>query len=494
MSAVASSSLEAEYLQEHLADLQGNIVRGYRRNWVRHLMLMVDTPTAARRFLAAAVAGTDGAPAITTASEWPNGVKPETCFNIGLTFGGLRALGVPDASLACFPIEFAQGMVARAVKLGDVGTSDPRLWDKPFDTPDHIHVVATIHADDRDHLDLVQSQLQAFESGAAFTLLGAVEGNAYDGANVHFGYKDGISQPRFVGIHDPERTPDRQPLAPLGSLLLGFRTAYEGVEWCVPQPDALGRLGCFNAFRVLEQDVAGFEDYLDTAATFLLKGPHGDELLPPGSEKKWVGAPSPHAAMRELVAAKICGRWRNGTPLRLSPHTPDPETPSGEKISETAFDYDAGVGFARDDGVNCPHGAHIRRCNPRGGTIVQRVANNTRRLVRRGTPYGPPYDPTKRDTEKRGLLGNFMCANLGAQFEAVMCDWLNLGLQDPQITGTNDPLLGVNDGEGSFFDIPLKEGKTVRLDGLPRFVNTRGGAYAFLPSVPALRYIASLGA
>lgn len=75
-----------------------------------------------------------------------------------------------------------------------------------------------------------------------------------------------------------------------------------------------------------------------------------------------------------------------------------------------------------------------------------------------------------------------------------MCDWLNLGLQDPQITGTNDPLLGVNDGEGSFFDIPLKDGKTVRLDGLPRFVNTRGGAYAFLPSVPALRYIASLGA
>jgi deferrochelatase/peroxidase EfeB len=476
-----------------LADLQGNIVRGYRRAWVRYLMLEVDDPAPAKRFLGAAAAGTGGAPAITTASEWPEGVKPASCFNIALTWRGLAALGLPDATLSSFPTEFIKGMTARAVKLGDVGDSDPSRWDKPFDQPDRIHVIATIHADDRDHLDQVQSQVQAFESGAAFTLLGAVEGNAYDGANVHFGYKDGISQPRFDRIHDSERTPDRQPLAPLGSLLLGFRTVYEGVEWRVPQPDTLGLYGSFNAFRVLEQDVAGFEAYLDSAATILLDGPHVDELLPPEILKTWNGKPSRHAAMRELIAAKMCGRWRNGTPVRLSPHTPDPVSSSGEKISETAFDYDAREELEQDDGLRCPHGAHIRRCNPRGGAIVQRVANNTRRLVRRGTPYGPVYNPDIPDTEKRGLLGNFMCANLGAQFEAVMCDWVNLGLQDPHVTGSNDPLLGVNDVESSWFDIPLKDGKVVRLEALPRFVNTRGGAYLFQPSIPALRHMAAAG-
>ena len=30
-----------------------------------------------------------------------------------------------------------------------------------------------------------------------------------------------------------------------------------------------------------------------------------------------------------------------------------------------------------------------------------------------------------------------------------MCDWLNLGLQDPDITGFNDPLLGANEPETS---------------------------------------------
>jgi len=30
------------------------------------------------------------------------------------------------------------------------------------------------------------------------------------------------------------------------------------------------------------------------------------------------------------------------------------------------------------------------------------------------------------------------------------------------------------------------------LDGLPRFVTTRGGAYCFLPSITGLRYLADL--
>ena len=154
-------------------------------------------------------------------------------------------------------------------------------------------------------------------------------------------------------------------------------------------------------------------------------------------------------------------------------------------MSLTDFDYDSS---------RCPYGAHIRRCNPRGGQIVQRVANNSRRLVRRGMPYGPLYDPANpRDPElERGLLSNFIGASLGAQFEAMSCDWLNLGLQDPRITGSNDPMLGANDLKTSWFDLPLRSGRTIRLRGLPRFVQTRGGAYTFLPSLSAIRFLGSL--
>ena len=270
-------------------------------------------------------------------------------------------------------------------------------------------------------------------------------------------------------------------------MLLGHPTNLEGLTWRVPQPAALGHNGTFNAFRVLKQDVAGFEEYLDQAASDLLKHPQVDEVLPPGAEAKIcqvlsIAPPSRHGALREVVAANLCGRWRDGTPLALSADTPDPH------VDQAKFDY--------DHNSRCPYGAHIRRCNPRGGQIVQRVANNSRRLVRRGVPYGPPYNGTQTGNEsrpepERGLLGNFIGASLGAQFEAMSCDWLNLGLQDPRITGSNDPITGTNDPDTSWFDLPLKSGSTIRLRGLPEFVSTRGGAYTFLPSLSAIHYLGS---
>jgi deferrochelatase/peroxidase EfeB len=464
-----------------LADLQGNILRGYtKKPHVRYLILEVADPGAARRWLAASVSGRgDGVPQITSGDWGAN--RPDTCFNIGLTYEGLRALGTPTASLEMFPNEFVEGMTARAVKLGDVGPSAPESWPAPFNEPKRIHFIATIHAEKVDQLNEVQKRALP-EGGQAFRLLGTREGYSFPGDFVHFGYRDNITQPRFEEVPDSQRHPDRQPRAPLGTVLLGHPTNLEGLMWRVPHPLELGHNGTFNAFRVLKQDVAGFEEYLDRAASDLLEHPQGGKLLPHGEEEKIGKGLSRCAALREIVAANLCGRWRDGTPLALSADAPDP------KADLTDFDY-VGVGDSR-----CPHGAHIRRCNPRGGQIVQRIANNSRRLVRRGVPYGPPYDlakPRDGDEPERGLLGNFIGASLGAQFEAMSCDWLNLGLQDPRITGSNDPISGANDPCTSWFDLPLNSGGTIRLRGLPQFVSTRGGAYTFLPSLKAIHYLGS---
>ncbi len=472
-----------------LADLQGNILRGYtKKPHVRYLILEVADRGAARRWLAASISGRDhGVPQITT-GNW-GAAKPDTCFNIGLTYEGLRALGTPSSSLEMFPNEFIEGMTARALKLGDVGPSAPETWPSPFDEPRRIHLIATIYAGTVRQLDEVQ---QSALDRNALTLLGTREGYNFRDDYVHFGYRDNIMQPRFEGVHDPQTHADGQPRAPLGTVLLGHSTNLEGLKWRVPQPAALGHNGTFNAFRVLKQDVVGFEEYLDQAASDLLKNPQVDELLPQGAEAKIgqvlsieglsIEGLSRHGALREVVAANLCGRWRDGTPLALSADAPDPN------VNKANFDY--------VDGSRCPYGAHIRRSNPRGGQIVQRIANNSRRLVRRGMPYGPAYDPAKHDRDKpepeRGLLGNFIGASLGAQFEAMSCDWLNLGLQDPRITGSNDPIAGANDPGMSWFDLPLKSGGTIRLRGLPQFVSTRGGAYTFLPSLSAIRFLGSL--
>jgi Dyp-type peroxidase family len=460
------------------ADVQGNILRGYRKPRVRYLILEVADRAAARRWLAASISGRNDAPQITTEKPKHAGKPPAACFNIGLTFEGLQALGTPRASLDMFPSEFVEGMSARAVKLGDVGASAPATWPAPFNEPRRIHLVASIYADDDAQLERLQHQ--AIGDGKAFRLLGTRDGWISRDDHVHFGYRDNIAQPRFKEVHDLERHADGQPLAPLGTVLLGYETNFEGLMWRVPH--AVGHNGSFNAFRVLKQDVAGFEAYLDEAATQLLHDLHGYELLPDGAETKIGKGLSRRAALREVVAAKMCGRWRSGAPLMLSPDTPEP--PYDQSLNR--FDY---VG---EDSFRCPYGAHIRRSNPRGGQIVQRVANHSRRIVRRGMPYGPDYDPAKPDNEERGLLGNFLGANLAAQFEAMSYDWINLGLQDPRITGSNDPLVGANDDETGWFDVPLKSGATIRLKTMPRFVQTRGGAYTFLPSISAIRFLGSL--
>jgi hypothetical protein len=115
-------------------------------------------------------------------------------------------------------------------------------------------------------------------------------------------------------------------------VLLGHPTAFEQLTWTLPDPPVLGLNGAFNAYRVLEQDVAGFEAFLDQAAEQLLGTPAAGELLPPGSGET-ASTAARHVAMREVVASRLCGRWRTGTPLSLSPRDPSPNPP----VSDTDF-------------------------------------------------------------------------------------------------------------------------------------------------------------
>jgi deferrochelatase/peroxidase EfeB len=446
----------------NLADVQGNILRGYRLEHVRHLVLRVEDASSARATIRGMTDGIEGVPSLTTAVEWPGGSRPLYCFNLGITFAGLKALGVPDRSLASFPIEFCQGMAARAAKLGDFGISAPSNWAGRLNEPDLVHVIATIHAGDEGELDRLSDLICSNRGARGFSKLSQFDGTCLPDNKVHFGYRDSISQPRFLGVHDADAIPDPQPLVPLGTVLLGYPTPYPDVTWTVPEPLELGRNGAFNAFRVLAQDVAAFEAFLRKAAE-----EHPDELS------------------TELVAAKLCGRWRNGVPLMQSPAGPPPDPPDDDR-SLNDFDYDELAAGA------CPMGAHIRRCNPRSSRIVQRGSGGTRRLIRRGIPYGRPFDPADPDDAPRGLLANFVCGSLEAQFEAMQYDWLNLGLQDPGISGTNDALTGANDPANSYFEIPMDGAPSIVLRGFPRFVTTRGGAYTFLPSPSALRWIGSL--
>ncbi len=71
----------------------------------------------------------------------------------------------------------------------------------------------------------------------------------------------------------------------------------------------------------------------------------------------------------ELLAAKMCGRWRNGVPLALSPDTDSP--PGGIPIEQlNNYDYVNEDGSGDPKGIRCPVGAHMRRINPRGQPVT----------------------------------------------------------------------------------------------------------------------------
>lgn len=452
-----------------LADVQGWVLRGYHMNAVRHIAVSVQRRDDAKRWIAGVV------PDIQTAQAWDQ--PPETTLNLAFTAPGLDALGVDADTMQVFPTEFRDGMASRAMKIGDSALSAPEHWIEAYRDPDAVHMIVTVHAADDTGLDRAGADLDQAIKAGTFRDVDRRTGHALPDDKVHFGFRDSISQPRFQQLHPHHPDWDDQPYAPLGVALLGHPTSFETLRWKVPP--GIGPNGTFNAYRILQQDTVAFDAFLDRSAERVLAHPLVDALLPMGAEADYGPDVSRRDAMVELLAAKLLGRWRNGNSLITNPHSPGELLPVDQR---SKFDY-----VDDRDGQVCPIGAHVRRNNPRGATIVQRYATHTRRIIRRGMPYGPT-EPTAAG--ERGLLGNFLCGDLGAQFEALQNDWLNIGLLDPRITGTNDPVLGANDERTSRHTIAIGD-DTIELHGFPRFVTTRGGAYTFIPGIAGLRALSA---
>jgi deferrochelatase/peroxidase EfeB len=127
--------------------------------------------------------------------------------------------------------------------------------------------------------------------------------------------------------------------------------------------------------------------------------------------------------------------------------------------------------------------------NPRDADIsgVARI----HRMIRRGSGYGPPLPEGVVDDDgaDRGLMFAFVGAHLVRQFEFVQSEWTNDGTFFGG-SAERDPVSGAADGKGTF-DIPSRPLR-LRLQGLSRFVVTRGGEYGFMPGLRALRWLGAL--
>ena len=447
------------------ASIQGNILNNYEGMTHGCLLLMRlgDDPSEASAFLKKLQ--------VTTMADKQD--KHPVALNIGFTYAGLQALGMPDEELEKLPKEFREGMEARAGWLGDLGPNHPERWQLPKanwpiprknsplpDLPDVrmstvdfvIQLQTSAKFTDDDHLWSEQHPLygevdKLVSRGGAKLL--AVEplrrkpkrGEHPGRAIEHFGFWDGLSQPTHEP-HGPER--DR---VSLGELLLGYPDDH-GDEAAAPL-DVLDE-GTFLVIRKLRQDVAAFNEFLEK---------NGEQL-----------------------AGKMMGRGFDGVPLVDPTRNP----------LDNAFDY-----AGDPDGKKCPFHAHIRRANPRNGPKLRhertRDPKHVPRIVRRGFSYGTRFEEDEQNrNDERGLFFMAYNASIADQFEVIQ-RWISGGNSTGVLGIENDPLLGLPEpGKSRILRVHDEKGNVCRYDMGPRpFVTLEWGMYLFVPSKNAVETLAS---
>ena len=404
------------------------------------------------------------------------------------------------------------GNESRSRRLGDVGANSPQSW--KWGGPGNVpHVLVMVYAQ-AGGLDGWMQIIRTSGWDDAFEVLACL-----DTSNLHgkepFGFNDGISQPTLDWKR--ERTPAEMELAygnvlSLGEFLLGYPNEYGKythrplmaadvafssiLTFAEDQPGQrdFGRNGAFLVLRQLQQDVQGFWRFLDDQT--------GSNPLD-----------------RQNLAESMVGRRMDGTPLVPSTvQSIAGVDPKSAAQNQFTFDSDS-------DGTRCPFGAHIRRANPRNAdlpasdglfprllhmlgfgnrTYRDDVIASTRfhRMIRRGREYGSKVTPEQAvaDSANGGEHGiHFICivANILRQFEFVQNSWV-MSTKFDALSEESDPLLGNRKAIAgcpftNTFSQPQQSGANARLMEIPQFVTVRGGAYFFLPSLSAIRYLAALG-
>jgi deferrochelatase/peroxidase EfeB len=430
-------------------------------------LVSFDDPTAAARFLREFMPTAEGAHA-----------PGQPCFNLALTFEGLRASGVPERVLDRLPIEFRQGMQRRAGVLGDIQGNHPRRWAlptlnwpaaivnpahaRPANSPvvplEAVHALLHVRASVTTEAALAADLKARFDKLAPGVRPLSVQWlrRQFRGSEVvdHFGYADGNSDPVF-GPDDAFLYPNQ---VHLGEALLGHANAADAAPAFGAELAALLQDASYLVVRKMRQDVEAFEAAVKAVPL------HPDD-----------------------VKARMMGRRLNGT--SLMPTVPD-------RMND--FNYD-------DDptGAVCPFAAHVRRANPRvsDGDQLNEVkappGARPPRLFRRGMSY---TDAQAGGGVEKGLFFMAFNARIGEQFEVVQ-RWLTGGNSSGSPSGAADPFCGVPEaGRKRFFSFEnSKSVVRMALDGddelgveSPQLVRLMWGEYFLAPSLDGVEHLATL--
>ena len=246
---------------------------------------------------------------VTSAAEAARAPR-DAWVSVALTFQGLRALGVPQASLDSFASEFRQGMAARAEMLGDTGESGPANWEKPLGQPGRPRRGHGARAGPR-RLDAALARARRHtRRSAASRRSGGRTATRCPPSTEPFGYRDGIGHPAIEGSGIPGTNP-AGAAAQGGRVRARLPRRDRAASRRCRSREVLGRNGTYVVFRKLHQRVAAFRRYLQGERS----GPGGRGAA--GGQDD--GALAQRRAARAVPAARRSrARRRSRTQQRLS--------------------------------------------------------------------------------------------------------------------------------------------------------------------------------
>lgn len=258
-------------------------------------------------------------------------------------------------------------------------------YEENYQNLNDIHALIVLSSDDKSIINAKQlviaddlfkksaGKILFFEEGEKMTRI-------VDGKKVciePFGYQDGITDIKFFNKKTNKLNRELLPL------VLG--------EYCQS----------YLVFRKLYQDVEKFNsEVLKLAAR--LKGKQSNPI--------------------DFIEGQIMGRFKNGVPILYSSSSASTEADicQIDKFNKNPYsdksDKEKPYSSYDQDGLKCPISAHIRKANPRDGTVNNSYGKPAV-IIRRGIPF-------KYSDKKQGLLFACFQAIIEAQFSMIQGKWL----------------------------------------------------------------------
>ena len=264
-------------------------------------------------------------------------LRKPAVVTVALGANALPKLGLPEECVKGFAPAFLEGMhiEGRNRILGDTGVNGPEHWQwgrEPYD------LALLVYGYNRGAAGALERRIAELAEANAMAPPHRIDLEQTKKPAIEpFGFVDGISQPIIRGSYQSYRKNDPIHLVEPGEFVIGYPDNRANFppepelnplldpqnrlpvadksrafgNTIVEAPRAIGRNGTYLVIRQLEQDVTGFWDYCWSEYRRLK-----DRL------------PAPYDIRPDYIAAKLVGRWRDGSSLVRNPYYPFPKEDS----------------------------------------------------------------------------------------------------------------------------------------------------------------------